>query len=152
MNSKNNIFLFWGIMDVIAFLSYCLFSLARHRMPFISDIHAVIAIVENVTEGNSSSILLFGYFICNLLMLISLPVSAFLFLRKKAAAIPFACAQEILRFITIKCSIAIFPIVLTLTGFSMLAVNVGLFLLSEAIKMSSLIYCRKKQSAEHTAP
>ena len=85
-------------------------------------------------------------------MLVSLLVSAYLFLCKKPAAIPFAFVQEILRFITMKCSIALFPIVLAVTGFSVLAVNVGLFLLSEAIKIGSLMYCRKKQSAERMAP
>ncbi|WP_054180219.1 hypothetical protein [Trabulsiella odontotermitis] len=151
MNSKNKQFLFWGVMDALAFLSYCFFSLARHRIPFISDIREVIATVDMVTGGDSASTLLIGYFICELLMLVSLLASAYLFLSKKSAAIPFAFVQEILRFITMKCSIAIFPIVLTVTGFSVLAVNVGLFLLSEAIKIGSLIYCRKKQSAEHTA-
>ncbi|KFC01029.1 putative membrane protein [Trabulsiella guamensis ATCC 49490] len=152
MNFKNKQFLFWGIMDALAFLSYCFFSLTRHRIPFISDIREVIATIDIVIGGDSAGTLLIGYFICELLMLVSLLVSAYLFLRKKTAAITFAFVQEILRFITMKCSIAIFPIVLTVTGFSVLAINVGLFLLSEMIKIGSLMYCRKKQSAEHTAP
>jgi hypothetical protein len=148
MNSKNNIFLFWGIMDIIAFLSYCLFSLARHKVPFISDIRDAIATVASVAEGDNLSILFMGYFIIELLMLISLLVSAFLFLRKKQTAIPFAFVQEILRFIMMKCSIAIFPIIITMTWSSIPAVNVGLFLLSEAIKIGSLVYCLKRRSVE----
>lgn len=137
---KTQIFCFWGVMDLLALAVYCFHAVRQGRTPFCSDIvdfiHLHNASVGNGAYGAAVSFL----FIVDLLLLFSLFLSAWLFLRRSRYAPWLAFGQEALRFLSLRCSVTLFPLLTTLSGLSNLWLNLLLFFLSEIIKISSLVF------------
>ncbi|MFP9432610.1 hypothetical protein ACJ9N4_20325 [Enterobacter sp. LM3] len=143
MNLKNKLWYFWGSMDVLAILLYCVISVRQGRIPFFSDVMAFSGL-SNAVSGGGYSVLLTLFFIFDLLLLLSFIVSAWFFFKRKPYAIKFAFIQEIFRFISFRCSVTLFPILVSIFGMSSVFLGGGFFVLSEILKISSLVFLMRK--------
>ncbi|XGI81001.1 hypothetical protein ACED16_04435 [Enterobacter hormaechei] len=149
MNLKNKLWYFWGCMDVLALFLYSVNSFRQDRIPFISDIIAFTG-TSDVASGGGYSFIVTLFFIFDLLLLLSLFVSVWLFFKRKDVAIKFALVQEFFRLISFRCSVSIFPLLVSVFGISSVWVNLGLFVISELLKVYSLIYLMGKREKTHS--
>ena len=143
MNLKSKLWYFWGCMDVLALVIYCVNSFRQGRVPFISDLIAFTG-SSDVASGGGYSFIVSLFFIFDLLLLISFFISAWLFFKRKDLAIKFALVQEIFRLISFRCSVSIFPLLISMFGITSVWVNLGLFVTSELLKLYSLVCLMSK--------
>ena len=136
---NSHLWYFWGSMDLLAILLYCVNSVRQHRIPFISDAKAFSDSL-NYYAGDGFSILVMLFFVLDLLLLLSLFTSAWLFFKRKIGAVKFALAQELFRLISFRCSVSLFPLLVSMFDFSNIWLNVGLFVTSESLKIYSLVF------------
>ena len=149
MNLKSKLWYFWGSMDVLALLLYSVNSLRQERIPFISDLIAFTG-TSDVVSGGGYYFIVTLFFIFDLLLLLSLFISAWLFFKKKDVAIKFALIQEVFRLISFRCSVSFFPLLVSVFGISSVWVNLGLFVISELLKVYSLVYLMGKRKRTHS--
>lgn len=149
MNLKSKLWYFWGSMDVLALLLYSVNSLRQDRIPFISDLIAFTG-TSDVVSGGGYYFIVTLFFIFDLLLLLSLFISAWLFFKKKDVAIKFALIQEVFRLISFRCSVSFFPLLVSVFGISSVWVNLGLFVISELLKIYSLVYLMGKRKRNHS--
>lgn len=149
MNLKSKLWYFWGSMDVLALLLYSVNSLRQDRIPFISDLIAFTG-TSDVVSGGGYYFIVTLFFIFDLLLLLSLFISAWLFFKKKDVAIKFALIQEVFRLISFRCSVSFFPLLASVFGISSVWVNLGLFVISELLKVYSLVYLMGKRKRTHS--
>ncbi|MDL5466372.1 hypothetical protein QSI21_21465 [Enterobacter hormaechei] len=149
MNLKSKLWYFWGSMDVLALLLYSVNSLRQDRIPFISDLIAFTG-TSDVVSGGGYYFIVTHFFIFDLLLLLSLFISAWLFFKKKDVAIKFALIQEVFRLISFRCSVSFFPLLVSVFGISSVWVNLGLFVISELLKVYSLVYLMGKRKRTHS--
>ncbi|EOC9238262.1 TPA: hypothetical protein JG930_002246 [Enterobacter hormaechei subsp. steigerwaltii] len=149
MNLKSKLWYFWGSMDVLALLLYSVNSLRQDRIPFISDLIAFTG-TSDVISGGGYYFIVTLFFIFDLLLLLSLFISAWLFFKKKNVAIKFALIQEVFRLISFRCSVSFFPLLVSMFGISSVWVNLGLFVISELLKVYSLVYLMGKRKRTHS--
>lgn len=149
MNLKSKLWYFWGSMDVLALLLYSVNSLRQDRIPFISDLIAFTG-TSDVVSGGGYYFIVTLFFIFDLLLLLSLFISAWLFFKKKDVAIKFALIQEVFRLISFRCSVSFFPLLVSVFGISSVWVNLGLFVISELLKIYSLVYLMGKRKRTHS--
>ena len=149
MNLKSKLWYFWGSMDVLALLLYSVNSLRQDRIPFISDLIAFTG-TSDVVSGGGYYFIVTLFFIFDLLLLLSLFISAWLFFKKKDVAIKFALIQEVFRLISFRCSVSFFPLLVSVFGISIVWVNLGLFVISELLKVYSLVYLMGKRKRTHS--
>ncbi|HII3201973.1 TPA: hypothetical protein ACY3IM_004147, partial [Enterobacter kobei] len=134
MNLKSKLWYFWGSMDVLALLLYSVNSLRQDRIPLISDLIAFTG-TSDVVSGGGYNFIVTLFFIFDLLLLLSLFISAWLFFKRKDVAIKFALAQEVFRLISFRCSVSFFPLLVSVFGITSVWVNLGLFVISELLKI-----------------
>ncbi|HHA2227009.1 TPA: hypothetical protein ACOEBZ_001267 [Enterobacter ludwigii] len=146
MNLKSKLWFFWGSMDVLAILLYSIYSFRKDRIPFISDIVAFSGL-SNTVSGGGYGVLVTLFFTLDMLLLFSLFISSWLFFKRKIYSVKFALIQEVFRLISFRCSISLFPLLVSLFGVSSIWMNIGLFLVSEAIKIYTLIFVMRKIKA-----
>ena len=149
MNLKSKLWYFWGSMDVLALLLYSVNSLRQDRIPLISDLIAFTG-TSDVGSGGGYNFIVTLFFIFDLLLLLSLFISAWLFFKRKDVAIKFALAQEVFRLISFRCSVSFFPLLVSVFGISSVWVNLGLFVISELLKVYSLVYLMGKRKRTHS--
>lgn len=149
MNLKSKLWYFWGSMDVLALLLYSVNSLRQDRIPLISDLIAFTG-TSDVVSGGGYNFIVTLFFIFDLLLLLSLFISAWLFFKRKDVAIKFALAQEVFRLISFRCSVAFFPLLVSVFGITSVWVNLGLFVISELLKIYSLVYLMGKRKRNHS--
>ena len=149
MNLKSKLWYFWGSMDVLALLLYSVNSLRQDRIPLISDLIAFTG-TSDVVSGGGYNFIVTLFFIFDLLLLLSLFISAWLFFKRKDVAIKFALAQEVFRLISFRCSVSFFPLLVSVFGISSVWVNLGLFVISELLKVYSLVYLMGKRKRTHS--
>ena len=149
MNLKSKLWYFWGSMDVLALLLYSVNSLRQDRIPLISDLIAFTG-TSDVVSGGGYSFIVTLFFIFDLLLLLSLFISAWLFFKRKDVAIKFALAQEVFRLISFRCSVSFFPLLVSVFGITSVWVNLGLFVISELLKIYSLVYLMGKRKRNHS--
>ena len=149
MNLKSKLWYFWGSMDVLALLLYSVNSLRQDRIPLISDLIAFTG-TSDVVSGGGYYFIVTLFFIFDLLLLLSLFISAWLFFKKKDVAIKFALIQEVFRLISFRCSVSFFPLLVSVFGISSVWVNLGLFVISELLKVYSLVYLMGKRKRTHS--
>jgi len=149
MNLKSKLWYFWGSMDVLALLLYSVNSLRQDRIPFISDLIAFTG-TSDVVSGGGYNFIVTLFFIFDLLLLLSLFISAWLFFKRKDVAIKFALAQEVFRLISFRCSVSFFPLLVSVFGITSVWVNLGLFVISELLKIYSLVYLMGKRKRNHS--
>ena len=149
MNLKSKLWYFWGSMDVLALLLYSVNSLRQDRIPLISDLIAFTG-TSDVVSGGGYNFIVTLFFIFDLLLLLSLFISAWLFFKRKDVAIKFALAQEVFRLISFRCSVSFFPLLVSVFGITSVCVNLGLFVISELLKIYSLVYLMGKRKRNHS--
>ncbi|WP_234105263.1 hypothetical protein [Enterobacter kobei] len=149
MNLKSKLWYFWGSMDVLALLLYSVNSLRQDRIPLISDLIAFTG-TSVVVSGGGYNFIVTLFFIFDLLLLLSLFISAWLFFKRKDVAIKFALAQEVFRLISFRCSVSFFPLLVSVFGITSVWVNLGLFVISELLKIYSLVYLMGKRKRNHS--
>ena len=149
MNLKSKLWYFWGSMDVLALLLYSVNSLRQDRIPLISDLIAFTG-TSDVVSGGGYYFIVTLFFIFDLLLLLSLFISAWLFFKRKDVAIKFALAQEVFRLISFRCSVSFFPLLVSVFGITSVWVNLGLFVISELLKVYSLVYLMGKRKRTHS--
>lgn len=145
MKLKTKVFYFWGSMDVLAILIYCTHVLWQGGIPFITDISSFNHISGNgtVTGSGIYSTIVTLFFVLNVILFVSLFISAWLFFTRNRYAVRFAFIQEVLRFTSFQCSISVFPLMAGLSEPGNLFLNIYLFVVSEVVKIASLIYVIK---------
>lgn len=149
MNLKSKLWYFWGSMDVLALLLYSVNSLRQDRIPLISDLIAFTG-TSDVVSGGGYNFIVTLFFIFDLLLLLSLFISAWLFFKRKDVAIKFALAQEVFRLISFRWSVSFFPLLVSVFGITSVWVNLGLFVISELLKIYSLVYLMGKRKRNHS--
>lgn len=149
MNLKSKLWYFWGSMDVLALMLYSVNSLRQDRIPLISDLIAFTG-TSDVVSGGGYNFIVTLFFIFDLLLLLSLFISAWLFFKRKDVAIKFALAQEVFRLISFRCSVSFFPLLVSVFGITSVWVNLGLFVISELLKIYSLVYLMGKRKRNHS--
>lgn len=149
MNLKSKLWYFWGSMDVLALLLYSVNSLRQDRIPLISDLIAFTG-TSDVVSGGGYNFIVTLFFIFDLLLLLSLFISAWLFFKRKDVAIKFALAQEVFRLISFRCSVSFFPLLVSVFGITSVWVNLGLFVILELLKIYSLVYLMGKRKRNHS--
>lgn len=149
MNLKSKLWYFWGSMDVLALLLYSVNSLRQDRIPLISDLIAFTG-TSDVVSGGGYNFIVTLFFIFDLLLLLSLFISAWLFFKRKDVAIKFALTQEVFRLISFRCSVSFFPLLVSVFGITSVWVNLGLFVISELLKIYSLVYLMGKRKRNHS--
>jgi len=125
-------------------LLYSVNSLRQDRIPLISDLIAFTG-TSDVVSGGGYNFIVTLFFIFDLLLLLSLFISAWLFFKKKDVAIKFALIQEVFRLISFRCSVSFFPLLVSVFGITSVWVNLGLFVISELLKIYSLVYLMGKR-------
>ncbi|RQO34327.1 arginine:ornithine antiporter [Herminiimonas sp. KBW02] len=130
-----HLYLCWGALDLFYVVRYVWLNVEGGRVPLYNDIVAYAHIVE---PGIAASIL-FG---CSLVLTVSIAISAYLFLIGSSYAKPVAYAQVPLRLILGVPSLSFLPWLLQLTGAPALLLNLGLLLLSELLKVTTLYRSR----------
>lgn len=144
MTGKNKVFFFWGGMDILAIILYCVNSVRMGRIPVISDTQSFIELwyAHNAVVPGIFVMILF---ILDLVLLLSFVVSAILFFKRKHWAVKFALFQEVFRLISFRCSVSLFPLLVGVTDISNVWVNLILFIISETLKLYSLKYYKYVQ-------
>jgi len=151
MSLKNKIFVFWGIMDVLALVSYVVFSLQGGNIPFYSDIKGFYNTYPQLgVSGLMGGVLQF-LFLINIALIVSLVFSAWTMTVKKDINNIFFIVQEIARLLSLKCSLTLIPLFLHVSGFSVAWVAIVLFLLSEALKIASISWAKRNGSPQADA-
>lgn len=135
---------FWGSMDLLAILLYCVNSVRNNRIPFISDAKAFSA-SSHYYAGDGFSILVMLFFVLDLLLLLSFFASAWLLFKRNIGAVKFALAQELFRLISFRCSVSFFPFLVSMFDISNIWLNAGLFVISESLKIYSLVFWMNKK-------
>lgn len=143
MNLRNKILIFWGVMDVLALLGYLFFSMQSGNVPFYSDISAFYSNYGRLGVSGVTGGLMQLMFFINIVLIVSLIFSAWSFLAKKNINMIFFVVQEIARIFSLKCSVALIPMMLHLTGFRSALVAIVLFVLSEALKIGSVVWAKR---------
>lgn len=143
MNLRNKIFIFWGVMDVLALIGYLFFSIQSGNVPFYSDISAFYSNYGRLGVSGVSGGLIQLMFFINIALIVSLLFSAWWFLAKKNINMIFFVVQEIARVFSLKCSVALIPMMLHLTGYRSALVAIVLFVLSEALKIGSVVWAKR---------
>jgi len=143
MNLRNKIFIFWGVMDVLALIGYLFFSIQSGNVPFYSDISAFYSNYGRLGVSGMTGGLIQLMFFINIVLIVSLLFSAWSFLEKKNINMIFFVVQEIARVFSLKCSVALIPMMLHLTGARSALVAIVLFVLSEALKIGSVVWAKR---------
>lgn len=152
MNLKNKVWYFWGIMDVIGIVFYSIGALQLMGTLWDSAAGNPAVIIFMMVANGINGILSAIFYLIYILTPLTLFFSAWLFFKKSRYAVRFAMVQEVLRFLTLRCSVTLFPVVVGGLGMTGATVNISMIVLSEILKIGSLIYVLKKQPATKNMP
>ncbi|GGD20044.1 hypothetical protein ACP26F_13120 [Franconibacter pulveris 1160] len=145
MIAKEKVFYFWGAMDLIGIVFYSIDALRLLVKLWESSAGNPAVIIFMMIANGINGILTGVFYFVYILTPLTLFVSAWLFFKKSRYAVRFAMAQEVFRVLTLQCSVTLFPVVVGASGMTGATVNISKLLLSEILKVGSLIYVRKKQ-------
>lgn len=148
MVSKEKVFYFWGVMDIIGIVFYSMGPLRLLESWWDATGGNLGMIVFMVIAGGVNGILTGIFYLAYFLLPISMFFSAWFFFTNHRYAVRFALSQEALRVLTVSCSVTLFPVVIVGTGLSILPLNIVLFVFSELLKIGTLIFIIKKQPAD----
>lgn len=137
MRARDKVFLFWGSMDALAVVLYCAQSVRHDRIPFIADMLSFSTAVNTFTAGGYNALLIL-FFYLDFVLLLSFFASAWCFITRRPFASKLALCQEVLRLVSFRCSVALFPLFLAIAGESSIWLSSILFSVSECLKVYSL--------------
>ncbi|MCF8581195.1 hypothetical protein L2X67_15360 [Enterobacter ludwigii] len=144
ITAKNKIFYFWGIMDVIGIVFYSIGPYHLLQSWWDSTGGNFGVIIFMLIAGGGSGLLAGLFYLVYLLWPVSLCFSAWFFFTTHRYAVRFALAQEVLRLLTMSCSVTLFPMIIVGLGMSVIPLNITLFVFSEIVKIGSLIFVMKR--------
>ena len=144
MSYKDKIFTFWGVMDLLAIGSYIFYSLKMGHVPIWSDIQLFYTQLTLMEVRGADSIFLQSLFFLHLGLILSLCLSAYAFLKKTKIRFLLIGLQEVMRILSLTCSVAIFPLLLQVMHIEEAFVGILLFVISETLKVGSLLWLRKQ--------
>lgn len=144
MSYKDKIFTFWGTMDLLAIGSYLFYSLKMGHVPIWSDIQLFYTQLTLMEVRGADRIFLQSLFFIHSGLLLSLCFSAYTFLVKKKIRFLLIGLQEMMRILSLTCSVALFPLLLQVMRIDDALVALILFVISEALKIGSLLWLRKR--------
>lgn len=135
--NKRRIFLFWGVMDLLAFTGFIVLAVRAHRVPFYTDVQDFMQLsADHGWYGG----LIFGL---SMALYLSLLLSPVLFFKGSRLAIAVAYAQIPFRLISAVPSITVLAWLMLMLGVTSGTVIIAMKVLSELIKFLSLHYgCR----------
>lgn len=145
MTVKEKVFFFWGAMDVIGIIFYSIDAFKLMGALWASSGGNPAVIIFMMIANGINGILTGVFYLIYLLTPLTLVLSAWLFFKKSRYAIRFAMAQEIVRIISLRYSVTLFPLAATGLGMKGATVTLSMLVLSEIIKTGSLVYVIKKQ-------
>lgn len=137
MRARDKVFIFWGSMDALAVVLYCAQSVRHDRIPFIADMLSFITTVNTFSAGGYNALLIL-FFCLDFVLLLSFFASAWCFITRRPFASKLALCQEVLRLVSFRCSVALFPLFLAIAGESSVWLSGILFSVSECLKIYSL--------------
>lgn len=137
MRARDKVFLFWGSMDALAVVLYCAQSVRHDRIPFIADMLSFSTAVNTFSAGGYNALLIL-FFCLDFVLLLSFFASAWCFITRRPFASKLALCQEVLRLVSFRCSVALFPLFLAIAGESSIWLSSILFSVSECLKIYSL--------------
>jgi hypothetical protein len=137
MRARDKVFLFWGSMDALAVVLYCAQSVRHDRIPFIADMLSFSTAVDTFSAGGYNALLIL-FFCLDFVLLLSFFASAWCFITRRPFASKLALCQEVLRLVSFRCSVALFPLFLAIAGESSVWLSSILFSVSECLKIYSL--------------
>jgi hypothetical protein len=137
MRARDKVFIFWGSMDALAVVLYCAQSVRHDRIPFIADMLSFSTAVDTFSAGGYNALLIL-FFCLDLMLLLSFFASAWCFITRRPFASKLALCQEVLRLVSFRCSVALFPLFLAIAGESSVWLSSILFSVSECLKIYSL--------------
>lgn len=137
MKARDKVFIFWGCMDALAVVLYCAQSARHDRIPFIADMLSFSTAVNSLSAGGYSA-LLFLFFCLDFVLLLSFFASAWCFITRRPFASKLALCQEVLRLVSFRCSVALFPLFLAIAGEASVWLSSVFFGVSECLKIYSL--------------
>ncbi len=144
MSYKDKIFTFWGAMDLLAIGSYLFYSLKMGHVPIWSDIQLFYAQLALMEVRGADRIFLQSLFFIHSGLLLSFCFSAYAFLVKKKIRFLLIGLQEVMRILSLTCSVALFPLLLQVMRIDNVFVGLFLFVLSETLKVGSLLWLRRR--------
>jgi hypothetical protein len=92
----------------------------------------------NTFSAGGYNALLILFFCLDFVLLLSFFASAWCFITRKPFASKLALCQEVLRLVSFRCSVALFPLFLAIAGESSVWLSSILFSVSECLKIYSL--------------
>lgn len=143
MSLRNKIFVFWGIMDVLALAGYLFFSLQGGSVPFYSDIHGFYTNYAQLGVNGFMGWLIQLLFFINIALIVSLAFSAWWMIVKKDINNIFFIVQEIGRVFSLKCSVALIPLIMHFSDIRSPWIAILLFVLSEVVKIGSIMWIKR---------
>ncbi|SCB83478.1 hypothetical protein GA0061071_10212 [Kosakonia oryzendophytica] len=143
MSLKNNVLVFWGIMDGLALVSYFYFSLQSGNVPFYSDISSFYTHFSQLGASGLMGVIIQVMFFINIALIVSLFFSCWSLIVKKDIHSIFFIGQEIARLLSLKCSLALIPLFMHFTGYSAAWGAFLLFFVSEALKIGSVVWAKR---------
>ena len=144
ITAKNKIFYFWGIMDVIGIVFYSIGPYHLLQSWWDSTGGNFGVIIFMLIAGGVNGLLAGLFYLVYLLWPVSLCFSAWFFFTSHRYVVRFALAQEVLRLLTMSCSVTLFPMIIVGLGMSVISLNITLFVFSEIMKIGSLIFVMKR--------
>jgi len=124
-------------MDALAVVLYCAQSVRHDRIPFIADMLFFSTAVNTFSAGGYNALLIL-FFCLDFVLLLSFFASAWCFITRRPFASKLALCQEVLRLVSFRCSVALFPLFLAIAGESSVWLSSILFSVSEWLKIYSL--------------
>lgn len=136
---NSHLWYFWGSMD---FSQYCFIAWIQFASTefhsFLTQKRLVIRCIimqVMVSAFWSCFFLCLTYFYYSLCVLRPVYSSS-----ERFGAVKLALAQELFRLISFRCSVSLFPLLVSMFDFSNIWLNVGLFVTSESLKIYSLVF------------
>ncbi|MDD7998526.1 hypothetical protein FEI17_25290 [Kosakonia radicincitans] len=148
MSLKNKIYLFWGIMDVLALAGYLFFSIQGGSIPFYSDIHGFYSNYAQLGVSGLTGGLIQLLFFINIALIVSLAFSGWWMIAKKDINNIFLIVQEIGRVFSLKCSIALIPLIMHFSDVRSPWIAILLFVLSEVVKIGSIMWIKRNDESQ----
>lgn len=146
MHLKKRIYVFWGIMDLLALASYVVLAIYEGRIPFVSDLINFTTIFSHYGATGGLAVWLLLQFLLGFLVRISLFYSAWSFIFKKEINTLFFMLQEAGRVITFTSSIPFLIVMVYSAGSGSVAMNFSIFIVSEILKIGTIIWCKTRSS------
>ncbi|WP_123725916.1 arginine:ornithine antiporter [Pseudomonas protegens] len=146
MNKRTAIFVFWGCMDLLYVAHHVWVNLAKGRVPIYDDILSF----QQVQLSDPGPLAL-PMFSLGLLTMVSIIVSAWLFLSGSRFARALAYLQVPFRLIFVMPSLLFIPWIVPLAATSNPLFSISLLIICEAIKVGTLLWSKSVQQRQ-TAP